>query len=283
MWSQHGARISTKDHIRNIGTINEVYQVVTDPTDGIIDVLAAPSLPQRDQVWSQAPNSALLVTDRAPTQASPVLWYVRITYEGELGTLGISDSPLSERPKKQWSNQVRELPVDEDINGVPILTATGEPIEGVTKDFSDIVLNVRRNYATVDIPATQAYLDATNSDTFADFSPGRARLTKFVANEKISKSLPQGYYEVNATIVFRYPYRTTPERAWWKRYRHQGMYVKDETTGSVRRAFDCMNKQERTRPVLLKEDGTEQPDPTQAYWIEFQVYDSLPLNALGIL
>ena len=49
------------------------------------------------------------------------------------------------------------------------------------------------------------------------------------------------------------------------------------------RAKDRKNNQETSQPVLLKEDGTEEFDPENAHFLEFQIYQPLPYNALGLV
>ena len=72
----------------------------------------------------------------------------------------------------------------------------------------------------------------------------------------------------------------TDAQAWYKRYRHEGMYVK--VGGVIRRAVDEQG-QEMTRPVLLMADGTQETNPNNALFRYEKVYDSLPYSGLGLI
>jgi hypothetical protein len=91
---------------------------------------------------------------------------------------------------------------------------------------------------------------------------------------------------VTGSIQFRLGIRTTDDKAWYKRVRNEGFYEKitDAFTSSpiLVQATDD-NGKAMTRPVLLKSDGTRETDPTNAYWLEFPVYRSLPYQALGLI
>jgi len=95
------------------------------------------------------------------------------------------------------------------------------------------------------------------------------------------------YWEVTAQIRFRYPYRTTNEKAWYKRVRHQGFYKRVNVAGGSMIVRALKGGEPVNRPVLLDADGYEivQEDgqEVQAHWLEFKLYDSLPYGALGLL
>ena len=86
---------------------------------------------------------------------------------------------------------------------------------------------------------------------------------------------------MTASIRFRYPFNTTPEKAWYARVRHEGFYEK-LSDGRIVRAIDD-NGEPTTKPVLLKEDGTRETVSENAYWLEFKRYQPLPYNVLGLL
>lgn len=287
MWSRHDAAIQSDGGKKYTTTIREAYQVVCDVTDGIGEILAAPGLPFLDDIY---PGTAQIrVKSKSPRQVSPIFWIVEVAYEGPFGPGGSSDSPLNQRPSVKWGKIESDEPVDEDLAGKAITTVNGEPINGVTKKISDLTLTVTRNYAGIDFAATYEYLHSVNSDIFRGFQPGVCRLVAFDAEEKVSEAIG-GYYEVTAGFHFRWPYRTSAQRAWYSRVLHQGFRVKQPLTGppapgqpaySIVNAADKMG-QEVTRPIMLKADGYEETNPQMAHWLEFQIYKPLPYNALGL-
>jgi hypothetical protein len=210
----------------------------------------------------------------------PVIW------RGEVGTGssgGTPGSPITQDPELVWSNTTTTEAIDEDINGNAIVTVNNEPIYGATRLVPDLVLNVSRNYLLFSPWLTWNYLESTNSDSFVNFPPGVAKFMSFNARQTVSNGLT--YWRVNATIQFRYPYRTTPARAWWARVRHEGFKRKDDD-GSIVEATD-EHQQPVSKPVMLDENGREiekvggvfQP----VHWLEFQIYRPLPYNALGLV
>jgi hypothetical protein len=106
--------------------------------------------------------------------------------------------------------------------------------------------------------------------------------------------MPLEQWDVTARIQFRVPYMgATPAQAWHKRWRHEGLLVREMPEyvfGSdplpvskwpISRARDG-NNQEVTKPVLLDSVGVQQFDPDLAYFQYTQLYGSLPYAALGL-
>jgi hypothetical protein len=280
MWSRYGGDVSTTDGKTFNANIQRGFQVVTDPSDLLEDVLFAPNLPRLGDLY--AGSSQIRVKKKVPKKISPVLWTVGVTYEGEFGPDGLEDSPLNKPPEITWGKAESEEPIDQDFQGKPIVTANNEPIFGITKSISDITVSIKRNYIGVDLPATHKYLHSVNSDVFLGFAAGLGRMTQFNAVQQYDETFG-GYYTVTAGVQFRWPYNTTANKAWWSRVRHEGFMVRKTPDDEPERAKDRKENKETSQPVLLKPDGTEQTDPEQADWLEFQIYQPLPYNALGLV
>lgn len=277
MWSRHDGAISTSDGRKFTVTIKEGYQIVADATDTLVEVANAASLPVINSVYSGSVQ--IRVTNRSFKQVSPILWSAEIVYSGEGG---LTKSPLDEPPTISWGKTESDEAVDQDLNGQPIVNVNGEPLDGVTKKISDMVVTIKRNFQSINLPATYQYLHSVNSDTFLGFAPGLGRMTQFSAVEKIASEVG-GYIEVSATIQFRYPYNTTAAKAWHARLRNEGFYVKRLQDNKVVRAVDPGNKQPVSKPVLLKADGTVELNPANAIWLEFPIYQPLAYNSLGLV
>jgi hypothetical protein len=214
----------------------------------------------------------------------PVFSIVPVIWRGEVGTGGgTPGSPVSQAPEIVWSNATTTEAIDEDVNGNAITTVNGEPIYGATRMVPDLVLSVSRNYLLFSPWLTWNYLESTNSDSFVNFPPGVAKFMSFNARQTVSNGLT--YWRVNATIQFRYPYRTTPLRAWWARVRHEGYLIKNDA-GKLVEARD-EHQQPVSRPVLLDDNGEQIVKVGGAFppanWREFQIYTQLPYNALGLV
>ena len=264
-----------KNNFRNFDVeFQEAYQILCDPEDSFMDVYEAPGIPA---AGSSFPDFPYCYAEKARlNQVSPVYWVVTVNYKGEAGPN--LNNPLLAPPDIDWDDVETEEEIDQDFDGRPIVTANFEPIEGVKCPIADQTLTVTRNMACFSPHAQARDRRATNSDTFQGWPPGTARLMKLRAKNVRDKDF--GYWKVTGVIQFRYPYRTTPAKAWFARIRHEGHYVRE--SNRIWRALDERGEP-MTRKVLLKQDGTRELNPDNAYWLEIKRFDSLPFMALGLL
>jgi len=208
---------------------------------------------------------------------------VTANYSGEIGPgEGLGSSPVSNEVNITWRNATMDEEIDEDWDGKPIVTANDEPIYGITERISDQIATIDRNYASINMYAIRGYLRATNSDAFLGWPPGTARLMDYQAAKTFTDGFG-GFWKVSATIQFREAYRTTPDKAWYKRVRHEGVLVRDTAAGKPHIAWDEVTKSPVTKPILLKANGTRETNSDSAHWLEFQTLNSLPFNVLGLI
>ena len=280
MWSSDGFDVSTEKGLRKKATITEAYQIVTTADTTKVEIAANTDLPATGSLYPGL--AAIRLNTRSFKQVSPIFWIGTMSYEGEFGPNGPGESPTKSRPVVSWSDVESDEAIDEDVDGNPIVTVNGEAIEGVTVKIADMVLNVEKNYSFFSPAATSAYRHSVNSDTFAGYPPGTGRLVRFSAKQVWDED-DNGYWTVNASIQFRYPYRTTPAKAWYARVLHQGYMVRESAGADPTRAWDLSTKEASSKPVLLKSDGTRETDPANAHWLEFRRYQALPYTSLGLL
>lgn len=297
MWSKPTSSASASDNFRKYQIkLQRAYQCVTSPDETESGVyngtdLQGNQLPQLgarfglDYPFAYADNISI-------ERPSPILWIVTVDYTGELGPgeSNNENNPLFAPPRIDWDDVESEQEIDEDFDGNPIQTINGEPIEGVKALIADQTVAIKRNMLLFNPYVQARYRRAVNSDIFLGWPPGTAKLMKLSASNVPNDE--GGYWEVSAQIQFRYPYRTTPEKAWYGRVRHEGYYERVELSGpgagtKVVRAVDS-NKEPVTKPVLLDENGFRIPgvepgEQQTAHWLEFKLYDSLPYSALGLL
>jgi hypothetical protein len=207
---------------------------------------------------------------------------VSVDYSGEIGPDDATSSPIDTEYSLEWGGVTTDEAIDEDWNGKPIVTKNNEPIDGLTERLTDDVVTIERNFLTVNRYALRAYRRATNSDEFLGWPAGTARMTDDHAKAVFHNGVVK-YWKVRAVIQFREPFRTTPDKAWYKRVRHEGFLVRDTAGAEPHIAWDLGTRTPVTKPILLKEDGTREPDPEAAVWLEFQTLGSLPFNALGLI
>ena len=266
MWSRTDTDIKTKDGRKKELRFREGWQVLCDPDDDSEAVSQAADLPQAGDLYPG--TTSIMCRNKKLNKISPIFWIVELEYTGEIGPGGFQDFPENRPAEVNWGKVDSTEEIDKDNSGNAIATVNGEPIKGVTKQLSDLVATIKKNYAAVDLAATHQYLHSTNSDTFLGFAAGTGRMTGFSANEKNADGADGTYYEVTVTVQFRYPYNTTAAKAWYARVLHQGHRL---NTGEI-----------KSSPVLLTSAGAREEDPASADFLEFQIYDSLPYNALGL-
>ena len=272
MWSKTGGSLSSEKltAIDQVWGVTEGYQVLADIGDSVDVVVAGAGIPR---IGNQHPTGIdAYVESVSPEQISPIFWQVMVGYRGL-----VNDSAVD----IEWTDSQTTEPIDRDFYGRAIVTANNEPVEGLSMDIADQIVVIRRRFLSIDTAAIGAYRRSTNSDTFLGWPPGTARLVGFSAKNAFLTGAPNERWDVTARIQFREPYaNTTPAQAWYKRWRHEGLYVK---VGSlIQRAVDDQ-QQEVTKPVLLKADGTQETNPNNAVFIHSQVYGSLPYSALGLI
>lgn len=274
MWSKQGGAITSEraDALDQKYSFTEAWQVLHT-----VDTLSNECLEFGGIPASGAQHESgypAFVVKKDHSQISPILSIVTVSYEGE--------SPDPASVEVEWTDATTTEPIDRDWNGEAILTVNGEPVEGLSMDVADQIVVIRRRFLTVDTAAIAAYRRATNSDTFLGWAPGTGRLVAYSAKNRFKYGAPQEQWDVTARIQFRQPYaNTTNAQAWYKRWRHEGIYVK-AADGTIRRALDQLGH-EVSKPVLLKADGTQETNAAAAVFIHTQVYDSLPYSALGLI
>lgn len=278
VWTGDETEVSLSDNFRkfDIKPI-EVYEVTCTPDATWFDILGADNLPAAGSLYPGTTN--VYVKTAKPKRISLILWTVTITYEGETSRNGVDESPLLTPAVVDWSDVEIEAEIDEDFDGNPILNTALEPVEGITAVFCDQVATIRKNVATYNSYVAAAYRRATNSDTFLGWPPGTGKLMQLSARD-----VNGAYYELTGVVQFRIPYRTTPAKAWYARWRNEGFWNIETIEGQLRRTPILIHGQPPSKPVLLNALGQKMIDaatPPTPIWNETKLYGSLPFSALG--
>jgi hypothetical protein len=222
-WSRLVSSDGTSDGQRIQITRSTGLQVVHDWDTTEEEIYADERVTQLGQQYE---NTFAVCKRRSISKAGPVLSIVACEYEGEVGPAGSEDTPLNKAVEYEWGATSTTEPIDIDARGRPIVTANGEQINGITRTINDSVLSFKKNFETFSNATKQAYLDSVNSDTIIvgpdSILPGTGKMMTCVIKPMRFRDLE--YVEVSATIHVRYPYNTTPAKAWWSRSRHEGFY-----------------------------------------------------------
>ena len=278
MWSRTASDANYTDNFRRLDIgFEEAYQVLHDPNEPLLNIYQAPGIPAAGSAF---PGFPFVVAESAAIETvTPIFSIVNVKYKGEIGPG--EPSPLFAPPKIDWDDVETEEEVEEDWDGYPLRTRNGEQYKGFRRPIADQTVTIRRNFALFNPYVQARYRQAVNSDSFLGWPPGTARITKFSASNVIDRTL--GYWEVTCTIQFRYPYKTIPKHAWYKRVIHEGLWERVGTGASQRLRIAQVEGKDVTKAVLLDEFGYRLPEGALAYFLEFKIFDDLPFNALGLL
>jgi hypothetical protein len=291
MWSKPVSSVTLSDNFRKRQIkLQRAFQILTTPQAKEVDCFSSTGILEGDRFSEDFPYA--FADNFSLSRQSLILWQLNIDYTGELGPSENEDNPLFAPPRIDWDDVETEEEIDEDWDGNPIQTVNGEPIEGVKTLLPDQTVTIKRNMLMFNPFVQASYRRSVNSDAFLGWPPGTAKLMKLSASNVVTPQL--AYWEVTGQIRFRYPYRTTNEKAWYRRTRHQGFYKKIEiddpaNPGEKKNIIVRALKggEPTNRPVLLDANGFEIPQTegqqVQAHWLEFKIYNPLPYGALGLL
>ncbi len=279
MWEGDEVESTLSDNFRSLDLVpTKVYQVTCTPDESEINILNAPGLPLPGEVFSG--TTACYAYKAKASRKSPVLWHVTMAYKGYIPPTS-GTNPLDIPAIVDWDDVEVEEEIDEDFDGNAILTSCFEPVPGIRAVFCDQVATIKKNMATYNSYTASVYRRSVNSDTFLGWPAGTAKLMKLSGKEV------QGdfsYYEVTGVVQFRIPYRTTAAKAWYARWRHEGLYQKADMYGYTKivRARDEIGE-DSSKPVLLDINGYKLASGGTPIWKDTKLYQPLPYAALGLL
>lgn len=288
VWSGDSASIASGSDGAGSAKVQRKFQVIVDNTGGVetsLDVLSDKRLPR---IGNPYPLSGWFrCEDVSASRTSPLTFDVTASYATQTSDPELN--PINEPAEVAFSSTSTDGEVDEDIDGNPIVTVNGEPISGVTMPFVDLKANVTKNIRAFNPISIYIYGNAVNSTTFMGFPAGVVRCAGISAKQNVGDDF--SYWTVSVEFEFRRPINTTNSRAWYKRIRHEGFKIKvanpDFVDGGSEPEFDFPTAvddsgKEVTKPVMLREDGTQETDPEVGHWQEWPVHKTENLNSMGL-
>lgn len=223
MWSKQTGATASENGQKFTAQFAAAYQVTHDVDTKRSEILNHADIPQEGDRFTEQGESlpGVFCKGRQVEKVGPIFSIVHVEYSGEYSAGQLNDDPLNAPPKIVRGNRLVNVPIDTDFNGVPLTNSVGDPVTGITTDISDFTISITRNFASINQYAIRQYLRSHNSDWFDDWPPGTARFRSYTAEEVRDKF--RTYHIVNAVIEFHEPYNTVPARAWYARYRNEGM------------------------------------------------------------
>jgi hypothetical protein len=249
-----------------------------------VQALATAGLPLMNDPHPQ--NPSLRVRNRDVSQDGPISFSATISYEAQVNDPNDpAQNPLSRPAVIRFGAVTQEVEIDEDVNGDPIQTINGEPIVGVTRPFTDLVITVQRNLPTFNPASISNYMNKINSATWYGLPAGTVRITDISAGNVFSEDFE--YWDVSISFQVRRGFGSvTDAKAWWHRTAHQGYLVYDALLGELVHAKDGEGVTV-AQPVMIDKDAGaglgEQLAAGVGEYIDFQVLEEIDFNGLNLL
>jgi hypothetical protein len=268
------------------GVLRYFTLVAPDVGYTTVQALSAAGLPLMNDPHPQ--NSSLRVRNRDVSQDGPISFSATISYEAQVNDPNDpSQNPLLRPAVIRFSSVTQEVEIDEDVNGDPIETVNGEPIVGVTRPFTDLVVTVQRNLPTFNPLSISTYMNKINSATWYGLPAGTVRITDIQAGNVFSEDFE--YWDVSISFQVRRGFGSvTDAKAWWHRTAHQGYIIDDGAGARAIAKADAAddftaNGETVAQPVMLDLTTGERLAAGTGAYIEFQVLEEIDFNGLNLL
>jgi hypothetical protein len=252
-----------------------------------VDALAAAGLPLRNSAHPQ--NPVLRARQFNASQLGPQYFQVTVGYQALTSDPNDpSQNPLAQPAVVSFSSVTQEVEIDEDVNGDPIETVNGEPLVGVTRPFTDLVITVSRNLPTFNPVSISTYMNKVNSATWYGLPAGTVRIMDIQAQNQFSEDFE--FWAVTISFQVRRGYGSvTDAKAWWHRCAHQGYIIKQVSPAAIGYAkadpADDFTDGGTTvaQPVMLDLTTGERLASGTGAYIDFQVLETIDFNTLNLL
>jgi hypothetical protein len=276
---QTGVAIES-DGVKGTTDVTRVFNLTPNFSGATtLDALAAAGIPLRNSPHPQ--NPVLRARRFNASQIGPQYFQVTVGYEALTSDPNDpSQNPLAQPAVVSFTSVTQEVEIDEDINGDPIETVNGEPLVGVTRPFTDLVITVSRNLPTFNPVSISTYMNKVNSATWYGLPAGTVRIMDIQAQNQFSEDFE--FWAVTISFQVRRGYGSvTDAKAWWHRCAHQG-YIVDDGSGDLIHALtdDGLTV---AQPVMIDQSTGEQLAAGTGSYIEFQVLETIDFNTLNLL
>ena len=218
------------------------------------------------------------------TRETPVYYTAKASYLSIKFLASDRDNivyPWDAAAKVRYRSVTSEAETDEDYDGNVIANpGTDEVIEGVTRRISDVVAVVSRPFIVFSGPTIRTFMDQVNSDSYLSFPAGEGMVQSITADPAEFEEFT--YYDVTAEILFRTPYRTTSDKAWYHRRALRGFYEMQTTTGGDK-SFRVLDNEQQpvSQPILLDDTGFAVDPGGTPVWKDTKIYGSIAFSGMG--
>lgn len=214
--------------------------------------------------------------DAKQLAASPYAWIVTVTYSTEplREDEDEPENPLSRPVRITWSSELSQEFTTKDKDGKPMLNSAGDPLEPWERDDVRWIIRLTKNFSS--LPSWVAnYVNKVNSSSLTiQGITLAARTCKLqalnIGEQQVQNDIP--YIEVSADIAYR------PD-AWDVKRLDEGFH---EKLGATRQKILLDDNNEPSEPVPLNGSGAHlsEPDPDNAVYLTYKIYEEADLNDL---
>ena len=275
---QTGVNIES-DGVKGTTDVTRVFNLTPNFSGATtLDALAAAGIPLRNSPHPQ--NPVLRARRFNASQVGPQYFQVTVGYEALTSDPNDpSQNPLAQPAVVSFSSVTQEVEIDEDRDGNPIQTVNGEPLVGVTRPFTDLVITVSRNLPTFSPLSISTYMNKINSTPWFGLPAGTVRIMDIQAQNQFSEDFE--FWAVTISFQVRRGYgQILDAEAWDHRCAHQGYIVK---VGGQKIHALTTDGLTVAQPVMISKATGEQLADGVGEYISFPVLDEIDFNQLNLL
>lgn len=206
-------------------------------------------------------------------QSDGVEYKVTVEY-GPFDLVRDVENPLDAPPEVSWTFAQFERPVDQDVNGNPIVNTAGDPFDPpLMRDDSRPVLEIVRNEPSFDPNLAKGYKDRVNTDVFFDQAPGTVKVANITGRRKYNQNIGL-YYEVKYEFAFQ-------DEGWSSNVLNAGLRQIDNSTNPPGRSPILIKGVPATEPIPLDNNGEPLGPDDEPVFLNFMTYNQVPFAELG--
>lgn len=265
------------------------YRVVTDDVShDVTEIIEAAGIPLLGELHPIDPFATCKSVDaELEDDSSDMRWIVTADYDrtGESTDSEEEDdtgNPLDRRWHLSGSSLDRDIAIEKDVNGDPILTSAGEPIRGITAPYCDYAFTLTGNVGSIDLAQIASFRNKVNDAVLFTAEENTARLSRFAFETKRHSQVGL-YFSVTYEFAFR-------DGGWDEEVLDQGFYELDSTGNRVLIVIEAKDADgnvvdQYTTPEPYPLDGTGQrddSDPPLGETIDVQKFLPADFSELGI-
>lgn len=286
-------------------TYTNVYIIVADRSESLIDVSGASGLPTYGSSWTDGTNSDAWAFARTfdfdainpdvKSSGDRIKYTATVGYTTKHGDRDPNDNkenPLNNAPVLSGSFIGEQQIVLQDADGEDVVSSTGRPLGSTLKKATDAdSFSIQFNSATLDLSQRSRMTGKVNSTQIWGLPRRNLKLIQWDWKKEyagtgfayISNTLE---FQVDTTVWTTGTYiqcsRTSPTGFFT--LVSNNSYVRLEIANDLTSAVDVNTKgEEITDPINVKFDGTENTSSTKVYYLLIPVEEEVDFSQIAYL